>query len=144
MQDQLTSSLVALSLLAARGGNMQDAAQMLVHAAHTPGVESFLEQLLCNNVEADVMTRSVLSNSSATDDLFTAIESLQCAMVSVSSDVSGLYEDDEFISVSAEDEEEDDETGVDLEVIDLDEDEDEDEDADAKSTSASGVTLDLS
>lgn len=148
---ELSSSLVALAILALRNGKPKDSAQLLVQAAYLPETEQLLESLIGNNVAAEVLTYSAMNSYSNTcGDLHSLADSFASELTSVSSDTHGMYAGDEFVPMSMssddDDDEDEDEDGIDLGFVEEDEDDEDDEPKKKgkKSVSShSGVTITL-
>lgn len=98
----LTCSLVALAILAAREGKFYDAARLLGQAAVSPDSERFLEDVLGHNLESRVLIDSCSSADSPLSDLSNAVRALS-ASLETAERKSG-DDDDEVISVSYGDE----------------------------------------
>ena len=148
---ELSSSLVALAILALRNGKPKDAAQLLVQAAYLPETEQLLESLIGDNVAAEVLTYSAMNSYSNTcGDLHSLTDSFVSELTSVSSNTHGMYAGDEFVpmSMSGDEDDDEDEDGIDLGFVVEDEDEDDEDDEPKKKgkksvSSHSGVTITL-
>jgi len=121
----LSGSLAALAILAARDGNMEDAARMLSQAAVAPDSELFLEESLNGNYVVAAIVDSV--SCTLTNSMSESVAALSAALEIQGEEdrraaiSASLYGDDEEIDVSlASNEDEDD---VDFDLGDDEEDE---------------------